>query len=80
MSQQTAKAVLGDNYIIISGEVTPRELSVGWPGSAEAEGIFLLTPKGELVDITELLYSVLGKGNDLWDDLSQKLYEDGEVS
>lgn len=68
--------ILGDNDIIISGEVTRPDRSVGWPGGSEVEQVFVLTAKKEMVDITELIHTVLHKGPEIWDYLSQELYEE----
>lgn len=76
MTQVTTQTVLGDNYIIVSGDVTPKERDVGWPGSAEVEQVFLRTDRGEQIDITELIHSVLTQGSDIWSNLAQKLVEE----
>lgn len=76
MTQKSTQAVIGDNYVVVSGDVTPREPDVDWPGSAEVEQVFLTTPKGEMVDITELIHSVIAKGSEIWDELAQKLVEE----
>lgn len=76
MTQVSTTAVIGDNYVVVSGEVTSGDPGVGWPGSADVEQVFLTTSKGEQVDITELIYSVLAQGSDIWTNLAQKLVEE----
>lgn len=75
MTQKTTTNFLGDNEVVISGDVTEADRSVGWPGSAEVEQLFLLTPKGEQIDITELIHAVLAQGPEVWANLAQHLME-----
>lgn len=75
MTTKSTNAILGDCTVHVSGDVTPAERAVGWPGSAEVEQVYVVSPAGEMVDITELLHSVIARGVGVWDDLSQKLAE-----
>jgi hypothetical protein len=76
MTAKSTNAILGDCTVHVSGDVTPAEREVGWPGSAEVEQVYVVSPSGEMVDITELIHSVIARGAGVWDDLSQALVEE----
>lgn len=76
MTQKTAKSFIGDTEVLISGVVEGRDISVGWPGSAETENVFVVASNGEQIDITELINSIVAQGSGIWDNLSQSLFEE----
>lgn len=67
--------ILGDNHITVTCNYERPDFPVGWPGSCEVETVELSTPDGKLIDITELIHSVVAQGSEIWNTLAQEAYE-----